>query len=82
MTWCQNALGAKRSISYIIDKIVDAIHGIYNPHYAQNGKDLAFLILQFGGPPCYKVALCFHCLWNDERSKDHQFLCACNRFLR
>ena len=44
------ALNAKRSISYIINKVVDAIDGIYTPQYSQDDKDIAFLILQFGGP--------------------------------
>ena len=44
------AFKAKRSIGYIVNKLVDAIDGIYRPNPSQDDKDLAFLILQFGGP--------------------------------
>ena len=44
------AFKAKRSIGYIVSKLVDAIDGIYRPNPSQDDKDLAFLILQFGGP--------------------------------
>ena len=38
------------SLEYIISKIVDTVDGIYNPHSSEHDKDLAFIILQFGGP--------------------------------
>ena len=44
------ALRQKRSIGYILQKVTDAIDGIYNPHYKEDDKELAFIILQFGGP--------------------------------
>ena len=44
------ALSGKKSISYIINKIVDAVKGLYNPHSSEEDKDLSFLILQYGGP--------------------------------
>ena len=44
------ALRQGRSIGYIVEKVTDAIGGIYNPQYKEDDKDLAFLILQFGGP--------------------------------
>ena len=44
------AISSKRSLEYIISKIVDAVDGIYNPHSSEDDKDLAFIILQFGGP--------------------------------
>ena len=37
-------------MSYIIQKIVDAIDGVYNARSSEDDKDLAFLILQYGGP--------------------------------
>merc|ERR1712080_325138 len=44
------ALSCKRGLEYIINKMVDAIDGIYNPHSSDEDKDLAFIILQYGGP--------------------------------
>ena len=44
------ALRNNRSISYIVGKAVDAINGAYLARPSQNDKDLAYLILQFGGP--------------------------------
>lgn len=44
------ALKSKRSMSYIINQVVNAIDGVYNARSSQCDKDLAFLILQFGGP--------------------------------
>ena len=44
------AISSKRSLEYIISKIVDSVDGIYNPHSSEDDKDLAFIILQFGGP--------------------------------
>ena len=44
------ALRNNRSISYIVGKAVDAINGVYLARPSQNDKDLAYLILQFGGP--------------------------------
>ena len=44
------AIKAKRSISYIISKVTDAIDGIYNANPSDDDKDLAFLIMQFWGP--------------------------------
>ena len=44
------AISSKRSLEYIVSKIVDSVDGIYNPHSSEDDKDLAFIILQFGGP--------------------------------
>ena len=41
------AISSKRSLEYII---VDSVDGIYNPHSSEDDKDLAFIILHFGGP--------------------------------
>ena len=42
-------------ISYITQKVSDAIRGLYNPHYNKDDKDLAFLILQYGGPALLEI---------------------------
>ena len=44
------ALENRNFLSYIINKFVDVIDGIYNVNCTQNDKELDFLILQFGGP--------------------------------
>ena len=44
------AFNCNRNMNYILGKLVDSIKGIYNPQPDQDDKDLAFLILQFGGP--------------------------------
>ena len=46
----KTALKQKRSLSYVIQKIVDAVDGVYNVRNSEKDKDLAFLILQYGGP--------------------------------
>ena len=43
-------MNARKSMQYIIEKVINAIAGIYYLHPSQNDKDLAYLILQFGGP--------------------------------
>ena len=57
------AFKAKRSIGFIVNKLVDAIDGIYLPNPSQDDKDLASLILQFGGPGLLDIvhrAIGFH----------------------
>ena len=44
------ALKKKRNLSYIINKITDAVDGIYSPNLSKDDKDLAFLVLKMGGP--------------------------------
>ena len=44
------ALKNSRSISYILDKCTDAIAGLYKARPSQDDRDLAFLVLKFGGP--------------------------------
>lgn len=44
------ALKQGRSVGYILQKVTDAVDGIYQSHYNSDDKDLAFVILQFGGP--------------------------------
>ncbi|XP_066914918.1 uncharacterized protein [Clytia hemisphaerica] len=44
------AMNRRRGLQYTINKIIDAIDGVYNPHSSEDDKDLAFLILQYGGP--------------------------------
>ena len=46
----KTALKQKRSLSYVIQKIVDAVDGVYNVRNSEEDKDLAFLILQYGAP--------------------------------
>ena len=49
------ALRNKRSISYIIEKMTFAIRGLYNPRYRTDDKELAFLILHYGGPGLLEI---------------------------
>ena len=44
------SMNRKRGLEQTINKIVDAIDGVYNPQNSENDKDLAFMILQYGGP--------------------------------
>ena len=44
------ACNRNRGLEYTINKIVDAVDGVYNPRSSEDDKDLAFLILQYGGP--------------------------------
>lgn len=53
------AMNRKRGLEYTITKMVDAIDGVYNPHSSEDDKDLAFLILQYGGPGLLDRALNF-----------------------
>ena len=43
------ALKNNRSISYIVSKVMAVIDGVYLPNPSQDDKDLAFLVLKFGG---------------------------------
>ena len=46
------ALKAKRSIGYIVNKVIDAIiGGIYSPNTTECDKHLTFLILQLSSGP-------------------------------
>ena len=49
------ALRNKCSIGYIIQKVIDAVKGMYNPHYSKDDKELSFIILQFGGPALLEI---------------------------
>ena len=44
------AVRNKRSIQYIVDKVLNAIDGLYLARPSHDDKELAYLILQFGGP--------------------------------
>ena len=44
------AVKDKGSISYIVSKVIDVIDGIYSPNPSKGDKDLAFLVLNLGGP--------------------------------
>ena len=44
------ALRNNRSISYILGKVEDAIRGVYRARPSEDDKDLALLVLEFGGP--------------------------------
>ena len=52
------ALRNNRSINYIVEKVVSAINGVYRARPSDDDKDLALLILEFGGPSlldiCYR----------------------------
>ena len=55
----QVALRNNRGISYIVDKVVQAVKGVYLARPSDKDKDLALLILEFGGPAlldiCHKA---------------------------
>ena len=42
------ALKHKRSVNYIVDKVLDAIDGIYHAQPSSDDKDLAFIVLKLG----------------------------------
>ena len=44
------ALKHRRSINYIVEKVLDAIDGVYRTRPSKEDKDLAFLVLKLGGP--------------------------------
>ena len=44
------ALRNNRGISYILSKVTAAIQGVYNARPSDDDKDLALLVLEFGGP--------------------------------
>ena len=53
------ALSHNHSINYIVGKVVDAVDMIYRARPSESDKDLALLILEFGGPSlldiCHKA---------------------------
>ena len=49
------ALRNNRSITYIIEKMTAAVKGLYNPCYSVDDKELAFLILHYGGPGLLEI---------------------------
>ena len=49
------AMKNKRNINYIVEKMVDAISGIYSPRPDQDDKDLSFVIWQIGGPALLEI---------------------------
>ena len=63
------ALNNKRSVGYIVSKVMAVIDGLYRPNPSQDDKDLAFLTLKFGGPSllnmllsCWSITKCVTCL--------------------
>ena len=56
------AMRNKRSISYIISQVLNAIDGVYLARPSENDKDLAYLILQFGGPALVDICHRANCL--------------------
>ena len=44
------ALKRKRSVRYILDEVTEVIDGVYIARASNDDKDLAFLVLKFGGP--------------------------------
>ena len=52
------ALKNHSSISHIVTKVTSVIDGIYMPNPSQNDKDLAFLVLKFGGPSLLSILHC------------------------
>ena len=51
----QVALRNNLSISSIIDKCTEVIAGVYRARPSQDDKDLAFLVLKFGGPSLLSI---------------------------
>ena len=49
------ALRNNRKISYILSKMMAVIDGIYSPNPSQDDKDLAFIVLKFGGPSLLNI---------------------------
>ena len=49
------ALQHNRSINYIVDKVLDAIAGIYRARPSDKDKDLAFVVLKLGGPSLLNI---------------------------
>ena len=49
------ALNNNRNIGYIVSKVLQVIEGLYRPTSSQDDKDLAFLILKFGGPSLLNI---------------------------
>lgn len=49
------ALRNNRSMTYIISKMTSAVQKLYNPRYSIDDKDLAFLILHYGGPGLLEI---------------------------
>ena len=49
------ALRNNRSITHIVTKVLNVIDGIYMPNPCQSDKDLAFLVLKFGGPSLLNI---------------------------
>ena len=49
------ALRNNRKIPYILSKVMAVIDGIYSPNPSQDDKDLAFLVLKFGGPSLLNI---------------------------
>ena len=44
-----------RGIPYIVSQVVNAIANIYTPNPSQDDKDLAFVVLKFGGPSLLSI---------------------------
>ena len=49
------ALKNNRSINYIVDKVLDAVAGIYRARPSEKDKDLAFVVLKLGGPSLLNI---------------------------
>ena len=49
------ALKHNRSINYIVDKVLDAIAGIYRARPSNDDKELAFVVLKLGGPSLLNI---------------------------
>ena len=46
----KTAMRNKRSLQYVVSKMIDAVDGIYKPNFEKSDKDLALLIAEIGGP--------------------------------
>ena len=58
----QVALKNNRSIGYILSNVMGGVDGIHMPNPTQSDKDLAFLVLKFGGPTLLNILYRAHVL--------------------
>ena len=64
----QVALKNNRSIGYILSNVMGGVDGIHMPNPTQSDKDLAFLVLKFGGPSLLNILYRAHVLPHESTS--------------
>ena len=50
MSWWKLLATEAGGIEYVIQRMIDAVGGVYNVRSSDDDVDLAFLMLQYGGP--------------------------------